>query len=271
MKAFIVALLVVTPLLISSCDSSVEEGFADVTVQVTPKVGSEDYSGNASDTYTIGGATATIESARVYLSGFSLSSSDGMVSTPTVEPITVPAKGDGDSDISHTVSEPIYLFKHDVGQNTFSLGEVASGTYNRLQLTFGIEGTNNRVDATQVPTDHSLAKQTDKNNHWNWNAGYIFLRLDGKVDSDGDNVPDEPWEMHMGTAQFTAALAFTSQIELRANQSARLDLEIDYQAIMASVDLTNPEQRIVRTMNNVEVTRSAYNQVSNAIKFVGVN
>lgn len=64
----------------------------------------------------------------------------------------------------------------------FELGEVAAGHYHHLHLLFGIDATVNHTDPSSYTSSHALSPQSPSM-HWNTTDGYIFIRLEGMVDT----------------------------------------------------------------------------------------
>ena len=165
-------------LLLAGCDSSATmNGSTNLTLNLKPEVNGSELSTSSSAAYDVNGATISFTSARMYLSEITLLESESISYTTDGEHITVPAKNDEDEDISHTVRDKIVLVKQDAGVNLYDLGAWPSGEYEGIRFKVGIAGTTNRIDPSQVPAEHPLSKQSDRNNHWNWNAGYLFLRM----------------------------------------------------------------------------------------------
>ncbi len=258
-------------LLLAGCDSSVVGGGqTDLTLNLKPEVNGSALSTNSNTNYDVNGATISFTSARMYLSEITLLQNETTTVTTQDEPLTVPAKNDDDEDISHTVLDKIVLVKQDAGINLYDLGSWPSGEYEGIRFKVGIAGVNNRIDPSQVPATHPLAKQTDRNNHWNWNAGYLFLRIDGKVDTDDDGVPDDDWAVHLGTGQFLREITLMQSFTLNDDTPATLDISIDYGAFLKDVDLTDPDQRICHTMNNLPVARAVAAQIPSAYRLDGI-
>lgn len=264
------ALLLASPIA-SGCDSSVdEEGSAAVTLSLEPAVDGTPLSSDPSTTYSLDGAIATFSTARMYLSEISLVRSDGSLVTFQGDEIAVPAKDADDNDITHSVTDRIVLAKHDLGERAFALGEAPSGMYTGIRYKVGIAGTTNHVDPSQVPAAHPLAKQTDRNNHWSWNAGYMFIRMDGEVDTDGDGTVDERWETHLGTPRVLMEVSLSRDFELIHGQDAEVSITADYGRFLKDVDLTNPDERLCHTMDNLPVTNKVKDAIAGAFTLDGV-
>ena len=74
--------------------------------------------------------------------------------------------------------------------------------------------------------------------HWNWNAGYRFLRVDGLVDTDGDGTPSDILEIHIGTDNFLTEAAVMLQKDAEDNDQNIIELEFDIANLFTDIDLT---------------------------------
>ena len=260
-------------LVLSGCDSTVDDdgGSAMVNLFLQPTVDGSPLSADLSATYTVNGTAITFTSARVYISEIELLQSDGTSVTFEGETITAPAKDENDVDITHTVTDRIVLAKHDLGENTYHLGEALAGDYTGIRYKVGIGGTTNRLDASQVPASHPLAKQTDRNNHWNWSAGYQFLRMDGLVDTNADQTPDEVWEIHLGTANFLTEVEQSMNFTLEADEEFNLHVILDYAMLLSTVDLTNPDERLTHVADNRPMADKVGAMIEDAFMLHGVH
>lgn len=271
---FFSLLLVTGMLVLAGCDSSADSDDGETTMvnlRVEPIVAGSPLSSHEGHIYDINGQAMTIESARFYVSEIMLIKADGTEHTVQSDtPITVPARAD-DADISHTVSEKIMLVKHDMDEDEHHLGQIEAGMYKGLRFKVGIDGLTNNVDASQVAAGHPLAKQTDRNNHWSWNAGYIFLRMDGLIDSDGDGTPESDWDVHLGTADFLTTVELDFDFHLHADEPSELHVMVDYAQFIQDVDYSNSDNFICHTMNNLPVAQKVGASIGNAFMFHGVH
>ena len=252
-------------LILVGCDSSaMKDGTTDLTLNLSPFVHGIPLSTDSGTTYDANGVPISFESFRIYLSEITLINTNNQAETISPSPITVPAKNSENEDVTHLVEEQVILAKQDAGINSYDLGTWPSGNYKEIRFKVGVGGMTNRIDPSQVPADHSLAKQTDYNNHWNWNAGYLYLRMDGKIDTDADAVPDEKWAVHLGTERFLREVKLEGDFKLENDQQATIDINIDYGELLKNVDLSDPDQRICHTMNNLPVANAVAGQIESA-------
>ncbi len=77
----------------------------------------------------------------------------------------------------------------------FDLGQWPVDAAHGLTLHLGVAPSVNHNDPAAWPADHPLAPQ-NPTMHWGWSAGYRFMAIEGKVDNNGDGVPESDFEFH---------------------------------------------------------------------------
>ncbi len=263
------AIIVAASVIATGCDSTVNnDDPATVSLNLQAEFNGQPL--NTSSTYLHNGRAVSISTARVYLSQFTLVSDTGQEFGFTADPITVPARADDGTDVVHTVTDLIMLAKHDAGAANWSLGDVPAGKITSIRFQAGIGGLDNKVDPTQVPAGHALAKHADRNNHWSWNSGYIYLRLDGEVDTDGDGTPDSPWETHIGAPNYLREVTLPVSVDMEGGENVRLNLTVDYATFLADVDMGLESERMCHTMDNMPVAQKVRSRIGSAFSFNGV-
>jgi hypothetical protein len=268
LRTFFLPLLFVSVFLMGcDADSTGSSEPVDVSLAVQGMFGSQSLTTSA--TYDHNGAAVTIEAARVYLSDFVLTTADGQEVAFTSEPVTVPAKDENDGDITHTVTDKVLLAKNDMGMSENPMGEIPAGDYTSISFRVGIVGQDNRVDPTQFPATHPMAKQTDFNNHWSWASGYIYLRMDGEVDTDGDGAVDTHWEAHIGRDANARMVTLDTDFTVSETNN-QIHVMVDYQHFIETLDLTNPEEQVTHGMDNPPMAAKVVSMLDGAFTLGGV-
>ncbi len=198
--------------------------------------------------FTVDGRTGRLDIAEMYLSGITLISADGReIPIMVDEPITVRAKDENDTELQHTVGERYVLV--DAGtRSPVMLGEVPSGNYTGVRFLLGVDGLDNRIAPEDAPSTHPLAPQ-EPSMHWNWNAGYVFLRLDGLLDIDGDGTVDAStgtprdatsgqWRLHLGMTANATTVTLDQAFELKGG-AQDLHVQMDLNRMVQGLDLSN--------------------------------
>lgn len=81
-----------------------------------------------------------------------------------------------------------------------------SGDYTKFQSIFGkvgLDSSINHADPSLFPNESPLNISNAGLMHWGWNTGYIFISIEGKVDtlSSGENF-NHNFSFHIGTDEF---------------------------------------------------------------------
>jgi hypothetical protein len=124
------------------------------------------------------------------------------------------------------------------GTTAYSLGEITTGHKHMIRFGVGVDSaTNFGTDPATLDMDNPLAPQAP-NMHWSWDNGYIFLRIDGQVDSDDDGVVDAPIEIHLGKqAFFTEVMVMLH--ENAHSETYEVALAFDLADLFSGIDLAN--------------------------------
>lgn len=213
----------------------------------------------AGQTFTVDGRAARLDIAHLYLSGITLLHEDGReIAIQAETPVTVRAQTADGTDVQHTVTDRVVLADLDAGATTTApLGAVPSGRYRGVRLRLGVDGLDNRAAVEDFPAGHPLGAQ-DPSMHWSWNSGYVFLRLDGLLDVDGDGTPDpaagapgDPasgqWRLHVGLSANVQTLTLDTPFALVAGETQALRLEVDLARLVQGLDYNVPATRFCMT------------------------
>lgn len=188
-----------------------------------------DFEVNAQDltlgnTYEIGSANtlSRVDIAQFYVSNLTLIDSDGAEF----------AIGDH------------YLMKPD--NNVIELGELTEGDYQTLRFNVGVDPSVNHNDPSELPEGDVLGNQSPSMN-WSWQSGYRFVRIDGRIDSDGSGDvgdDDDAFEMHIGNDAYYRTVEIPYEFEAIAGDEINLSLVVDL-GVLFDFDLA--AQNVVHT------------------------
>jgi hypothetical protein len=81
-----------------------------------------------------------------------------------------------------------------------------------LQGFIGVDSVLNHSDPSAFPNESPLNISNAGPMHWGWNPGYIFINIEGKVDTiaDGINNLDHSFSFHIGTDLYRRDFYFTN-------------------------------------------------------------
>jgi hypothetical protein len=144
------------------------------------------------------------------------------------------------SDATEEAFSDIVLVKN--GQaNTLTL-EVDNGTYTAIKFDIGVDSALNFADPTLQPVNSPLALQTPSH-HWSWNSGYIFFRLDGKVDTSANQSAGTVKDLvfHLGllpqVRTVTKTVSFTANGTHTSPNQVDVAVTLNLEDFLAGVDL----------------------------------
>lgn len=141
-------------------------------------------------------------------------------------------------------------------QSLYELGEVNAGHKHMLTFGVGVDSTKNFLDPTLA--DAPLNAQSP-NMHWSWNAGYIFIRMEGMVDTDADDIPDTNFELHVGGISNYTPVMFEVHHEADAVDS-RVEITADFAQFFDGIDLT--VDNVTHTMDNMPLAMALVANIS---------
>lgn len=230
-------------LMFTSCDKDepefVEGG--DVDFNITMKVGADDF--KAGDTYTIGGTAVQFNMASFYIGGINFTDEGGTATEVTDKYLLV----DG-----ATTNYPV-------------VSDLKEGVYNKVSFFIGVDDDTNaqtEEDFTTRSSSDPLAVQ-DPAMHWNWNAGYKFLRADGMADVDGDGTPETPIAYHIGANDFRESLSFSIPSKVEDNT---VNFTFDLEKLFDGIDLST--ELSTHTGDKPELARQIVDNYSKAMTLV---
>lgn len=119
---------------------------------------------------------------------------------------------------------------------------VPSGDYTGLKIGYGVKADLNAKGPADFPTDHPLYIESE---YWSGWQSYIFTKIQGKVDLDGDDTPEASIFYHCGSDPVYAVATFNKNISVAGTGS--LIVEIDLKKLFTFdgqlLDLTQSSNR----------------------------
>jgi hypothetical protein len=177
------------------------------------------------------GRRFSLDKARFYLSGPALLTDNGVV--PIAKYLQVVA-----------------------GQNVnYSLGEVAEEHINGFRFDIGVDSVTNHSDPSLFPDDHALSLLSPTQDHWTWNVGYVFLKIEGLADTSAamNGVPDQPFGMHIATDPLLSEVSLESHFHIEHGQNHVLTINIDWSRAFSGYDF----RRSTHTTDNFLIAERA--------------
>lgn len=238
MRKVLFLLVLVTAVMINGCketgctdpyalnyDPEVEEDNAACTypllmLHLHPKVGSDDFAYNT--TYTVNGKAVQFTLAQFYMSGLHFGGIDLML------------------------DDTYLLVKAD--QHMYSIGAVRAGQVTSVGFDIGVDSAANHADPLTQPSVSVLAPQSPSM-HWNWNLGYVFMIIEGRVDRDGDGTPESDFVYHIGTDDYLTHVHQDTDFNINT-ESYMINMDVNYANFLARIDWDSDTDLDTHTMNN---------------------
>lgn len=153
------------------------------------------------------------------------------------------------------LSDQYLLVNANAPATEFALGSWAVAAVHGATLHLGVPQSVNHADPAAWPASHPLAPQNPAM-HWGWAAGYRFMVLEGKVDNNGDGVPETDFTFHsLGDALYKT-------IELTGMKSAEngvlhLHFKLDYAQLFKGLTMTGNLTHHGSSGLNIDVMKNA--------------
>jgi len=126
----------------------------------------------------------------------------------------------------------------DPGCRNYDLGYLPAGSYKGLRFIVGLDSAVNHGDPTVFEAGNPLAIQTPSM-HWDWNSGYLFMKIEGKVDTTrrGSAAPTTEFFYHIGMDRMKRAIELPVKFSVGKSSGTTIPIKFDVAAMLGCVDL----------------------------------
>jgi len=110
--------------------------------------------------------------------------------------------------------------------------------FSALQGLLGVDSSLNHLDPTAFANDNPLNIANAGDMHWSWNPGYIFIKVEARVDTIQNGIPlfDHFAVYHVGTDNFIQNLDFPIvNWALIGEKSYRSNMKLDLHQFLSNV------------------------------------
>lgn len=130
--------------------------------------------------------------------------------------------------------------------------ETETGNYKGIKMGFGVDGTKNNADPSVYKEEEPLSIY--KGMHWSWNTGYIFMKLEGKFDTDtAVNILSQDYLFHTGLNDLYTTQTFNKNFQIKNKETKTLNFNIDakkmFHSTNNSIDLSS--ESFTHTTGNI--------------------
>jgi hypothetical protein len=131
----------------------------------------------------------------------------------------------------------------------YDLGKVPVGDYKGLKFSVGIDSITNHGDPTVYPVTNPLAIQSPGIN-WSWNAGYIFMMIEGSCDTTVANTDTLTYGQfshgmffHIGTDMFYKNVDLsTSAFSVTSSAAKAITIKTNLNTFFTNINLKTENQ-----------------------------
>ena len=105
--------------------------------------------------------------------------------------------------------------------------ELPEGTYTSLSFLIGVDSASNHSDPSTYSTDHPLSNY--KGTHWDWNSGYRFVMIEGKMDTttNSSGTLSHGFSYHVGFDTLARQKSFNTCFSLIQGTEYDMNLVVD--------------------------------------------
>lgn len=211
---------------------------SEVTLHFHSKLGTNDFAYNT-EVLNWEGRKMTFSIAQVYLSNFGFHGDNGMSMI----------------DDSYLLAKPETMM--------YDLGEVANAHYHGFGFSVGVDSVANHSDPAAWASDHALSSNNPDHAFWSWNSGYIFIKVEGMVDTTANmsGTANAPFVYHIGMDGMRNDLMFMQHTDI--DDDVTMTVEFDFLELFNGIDLRRNQSS--HTMDNMMAVMALSNNVPNAV------
>lgn len=101
---------------------------------------------------------------------------------------------------------------------------VSPGTYQGLQMGLGVNPTLNATRPSDWPSGHPLASSGE---YWLSWASYVFTKVEGTIDLDGDGISDRSFALHLGGDVAYQSILTDATFTITEGEDTRVRIGLD--------------------------------------------
>lgn len=202
-----------------NADSEEDDGSCEydtsskVMLHVHSKMGTQDFA-YGTEVSNWEGRKVKFSRVQAYLSGFKFHGDNGM------EMI----------DDSYILTKP--------GTMMYEIGQLPNGHYDDFMFSVGVDSTANRLtDPASWPSEHALSSNNPDHAFWSWNTGYIFIVLEGQVDTTEamNGTANASFVYHVGLDEMKRDIMFNEHQDVE--DDVTINVQFDYLKLLDGIDM----------------------------------
>lgn len=156
---------------------------------------------------------------------------------------------------------PAFLFNFPSGSTRMALLNTGYSSFDSIHFNIGVPASLNHADPTLPGVDSPLNIANVDGMYWGWNPGYIFVKIEGKIDTIADGIEnfDKSFSYHLGddtlfrtTSSYKLSWTEFSDSKFRANLYFDFSLFFD--------ELNDPLNIKTDSYTHSSLAQDAFNQ-----------
>lgn len=145
---------------------------------------------------------------------------------------------------------------------TIKIEKVPVGDYKEIKFGLGVEEKLNATNPGAYAPGHPL---TD--NYWSWALGYVFTKIEGNADLDGDGNFESKLTFHAGGNELYRNKQLNKDFSVKAGATTRLNFEVDLRKVLVRTEsnFLDFHKVTIDHSNNLEIASFIEDNLANAI------
>ena len=107
---------------------------------------------------------------------------------------------------------------------TYNIKDLPAESYSNVKFSLGVTPENNAMTPADFENSNALSRAGE---YWNGWQSYVFLKIEGDLDIDGDGASDRGISLHVGGDENFASITFPKPITIAPDEVAKAEFFID--------------------------------------------
>lgn len=144
--------------------------------------------------------------------------------------------------------------------------KVPTGTYSGLGYRFGISDEQNDKVPADYPSSSDLSLSGE---YWVGWKSYIYAKIEGRIDLDGDGQKETGLSLHLGTDDAKEWLSMAEDITISEDATTKLNISMDLFKILGAETspLEFPRDAQIHSLNQAEIIGALADNVKQYTSF----
>ncbi len=145
----------------------------------------------------------------------------------------------------------------------FTIPDVPTGTYTGVRFGLGVAPDMNATSPADYTPPHPL-----DDHYWSWATGYVFTKIEGLADLDGDGSLETPITFHSGKDPFYRTVEIPMSFLVQGGAGNQVGLEVDLKEVLApdSQNFLDFRETPIDHSKNEEVVEFLLGNLANALQ-----